>query len=149
VCSNLIELSEGIAAQRASFQLESGQIHANRAVARRRREDGNSCPMSGGQQAAGRMRIEDGGSRIDRRRAGLFELRSSILHPQWSLSLRQVLADQMMKLDLAEGFFERFAPAQLPVKLVGAEQVLVVEDDVVNPDDLIFTKLEVVQSWPG
>src|SRR5260370_5104065 len=53
-----------------------------------------------------------------------------------------------MKLGGAKCFLKSLAPAQRSVKLVGAEQVLVVEDDVVNPDNLVFTELEIVQARP-
>src|SRR5438876_12070123 len=104
--------------------------------------------MSGGQQAPGRTRMEDGGSKIDRSLAGLFDLRSSILNSQWSISLHQIFSDEVMKLGGAKCFLKRLTPAQRPVEPIGAEQVLVVEDDVVNPDDLVFTELEVIQARP-
>jgi hypothetical protein len=59
--------------------------------------------------------------------------------PRLLLALAQVLADEVVELGRAHRVLERLAAAQGAEELVGAEQVLVVEHDVVDADDLVFS----------
>ena len=54
----------------------------------------------------------------------------------------------MVELGRAHRLLERLAAAQRAVEAIGAEQVLVVEDDVVDADDLVLAQLQVVQAGP-
>src|SRR5262249_46209118 len=49
----------------------------------------------------------------------------------------------------AERLLELGPAAQLPEELVGVEQVLVVEDDVVDADDLVLAQLQIGQTRAG
>jgi hypothetical protein len=51
-----------------------------------------------------------------------------------------------MKLRSAECFLEFCAAAEGAVEAVGAEQVFVIEDNVVNADDLMFAQLQVIEA---
>src|SRR5437588_12574468 len=53
-----------------------------------------------------------------------------------------------MKLRGPHRLLKRLAATEGAVEAVGAEQFLVVEDDVVNANDLVFEELQVVKSWP-
>ena len=59
---------------------------------------------------------------------------------------RQILADQIMEFGGAEGFLKRLAAAKLAIEAVGAEQVFVIEDDVVDADHLMFAQGQIVES---
>ena len=54
------------------------------------------------------------------------------------LAGRQILADEIVELRGAQRLLKRLAAAQRAVEAVGAEQVFVVEDDVVDADDLVL-----------
>src|SRR5205085_6999717 len=64
------------------------------------------------------------------------------------LARRQVLADEIMKLRRPERLLERRAAAQRAVEAIRAEQVFVIEDDVINSDHLVLAQLEIVQERP-
>ena len=65
------------------------------------------------------------------------------------LALGEVLADEVVELGGAERLLERLAAAERAEEPVGAEQVLVVEDDVVDADDLVLAQSQVVEVGPG
>src|SRR5262245_18706327 len=64
------------------------------------------------------------------------------------LACREVLADEIVKLRRAKGLLKGFAAAQGRIELVGAKQILVIEDDVVDANDLMLAELEVIQPGP-
>ena len=53
-----------------------------------------------------------------------------------------------MELGGADRLLERLAAAEGAVEAIGAEQVLVVEDDVVDANDLVFAQRQVVEAGP-
>ena len=61
----------------------------------------------------------------------------------------QVLAGEVVELGRAHGLLEGLAAAEGAVEAVGAEQVFVVEDDVVDADDLVLAQLDVVHARPA
>src|SRR5262245_24324744 len=60
----------------------------------------------------------------------------------------QVLADEMMKFRRAQSLLKRVAATQRAIKAVRAEQVFIVEHDVVDADNAVFAQLQVVESRP-
>ena len=107
-----------------AFELQRGQVHADGAVAGRRRED---------------------------RHAGAIRRRheAAMLRPFCViLACRQIFADEIVELRRAERLLKRLAAAELAIEAIGAEQVFVIEDDVVDADDLILAQGQVVEAGP-
>src|SRR5262249_32905025 len=61
----------------------------------------------------------------------------------------QVLADQIVEFRRPQGPLKGLSAAQRPVEAIGAEQVFVVENNVVDSDDLVFAQLQVIQPRTG
>ena len=61
----------------------------------------------------------------------------------------QVAADLVVELGGSHRLGEDVLADQFAVKAVGVEQRLVVEDDIVDPDDRVFAEGEVVEVGPA
>ena len=118
----LIYVAERVDPQCAAFQLERGEIHADGAVAWRRREDRHT-------------------KAIGRRQHTLAAPADLVL------ARSQVFANEVVELRGSHDPLKGVAAAQRSVKLVRAEQVLVVKDDVVDADHLVLAQLQIVE--PG
>jgi hypothetical protein len=121
----LIHVAQRIDLQQVAFQLQSRQVHPGGAVPRRGREDRYAATVSRRQQAAFLLVL-----------AGLL------------LACGQVLTDEVVKLRRAEGALKRLAAAEGAVKVVGGKEVIVLKNDVVNPDDVLLAQLQVVKEGP-
>ena len=124
IAAGLVDVAHRINANRIPFQLQRGDVHADGAVARRTGEDRHAATIRRRQE-----RLPDSARLL--------------------LALGQILADEVVKLRRAEGLLERIASQQGAIKLIGAEQIFVVEDNVVDANHLVLPQFQVGQARPG
>ena len=116
----LVDVAERVDLEPAPLQLERGQVHPDRAVAGARGVDRHRGLEGRGEQAVGRS--------TQRRRSAV-----------------EVAAHLVMELRRPHRPRERLARDQLAIEGVGVEQGRIIEDDVVDPDDVVLAEEVVIQ----